>query len=95
MLLSGCTGLLAMTALRAGAFHVTAVDRWLYLSLACKEAMAANKFDEASYSVVYKRPTDLALLKDVPICCNLLVCDMFDEGKGISNLRFLADLCRC
>lgn len=30
--------------------------------------------------VVYKRPSDLALLRDVPICCNLLVCDMFDEG---------------
>ena len=85
MPLSVCTGLLAMTALRAGAFHVTAVERWLYLSLACKEAMAANRFDDASYCVVYKRPTDLALLKDVPICCNLLVCDMFDEGKRMSD----------
>jgi hypothetical protein len=26
-------------ALRAGAKHVTAVDRWLYMASACKEAM--------------------------------------------------------
>lgn len=36
-------GLHAMTALRAGAHHVTAVERWLYLALACKESLAANK----------------------------------------------------
>ena len=87
-----------MAALRAGAFHVTAVERWLYLSLACKEAMAANKFDDASYSIVYKRPTDLALLKDVSICCNILVCDMFDEGKRHPRIHSLLDcagLCRC
>ena len=70
-----------MVALKAGAYHVTAVERWLYLSLACKEALAGNNFDDASYSVLYKRPTDLALLTDVRICCNLLVCDIFDEGE--------------
>lgn len=26
-----------MMALKAGARHVTAVDRWLYMALACKE----------------------------------------------------------
>ena len=31
-------------------------------------------------TVVYKRPTDLALLKDVAVCCNLLVCDIMDDG---------------
>lgn len=35
-------GLHAMLALRAGAHHVTAVERWLYLALACKESLAAN-----------------------------------------------------
>ena len=30
--------------------------------------------------MVYKRPSDLALLRDVPICANLLITDMFDEG---------------
>lgn len=36
-------GLHAMMALRAGAHHVTAVERWLYLALASKECLAANK----------------------------------------------------
>ena len=36
-------GLHAMMALRAGAHHVTAVERWLYLALACKECMLANQ----------------------------------------------------
>lgn len=40
----------------------------------------ANAVPEERYSVVYKRPSDLALLRDVPVCCNLLICDMFDEG---------------
>ena len=35
---------------------------------------------EEHYAVVYKRPSDLALLRDLPICANLLVADMFDEG---------------
>ena len=74
-------GLLAMSALQAGAYHVTAVERWLYLSLACKEILVKNQVDDARYDVIYKRPTDLALKSDVKICCNLLICDMFDEGK--------------
>ena len=36
-------GLHAMMALRAGAVHVTAVERWLYLALAAKEALVANQ----------------------------------------------------
>ena len=36
-------GLHAMLALRAGALHVTAVERWLYLALACKECLTANQ----------------------------------------------------
>lgn len=31
-------------------------------------------------SVVYKRPTDLALRADVPVVCNLLLADIVDEG---------------
>ncbi|KAK9825810.1 hypothetical protein WJX74_009582 [Apatococcus lobatus] len=73
-------GLHAMMALRAGAHHVTAAERWLYLSLACKEALVANKFPADRHKVVYKRPTDLALIQDVPIVCNLLICNIFDEG---------------
>ena len=74
-------GLHAMTALDAGAHHVTAVERWLYLSLTCKETLHVNGFDQARFKVIYKRPTDLCLQKDVPILCNLLLCDMLDEGK--------------
>lgn len=29
--------------------------------------------------VVYKRPTELVLKGDVPICCNLLVADLLDD----------------
>jgi predicted nicotinamide N-methyase len=36
-------GLHAMMALRAGAHHVTAVERWLYLALASMECLSANK----------------------------------------------------
>ena len=41
-------GLHAMMALRAGAHYVTAVERWLYLALACKECMLANQVGEGS-----------------------------------------------
>ncbi len=36
-------GLHGMMALRAGAHHVTAVERWLYPALASKECLASNK----------------------------------------------------
>lgn len=35
-------GLHALMAVRAGARHVTAVERWLYLSLAAKQSFIAN-----------------------------------------------------
>ncbi len=78
-LLLTCVGLHAMAALDAGAHHVTAVERWLYLSLACKESLAANSFQEDRFRVVYKRPTDLIMPQDVPILCNLLLCDILDQ----------------
>lgn len=76
-----------MAALDAGAHHVTAVERWLYLSLTCKETLKLNGFDEDRFKVIYKRPTDLKLQTDVPILCNLLVCDILDEGEVTSVLR--------
>lgn len=36
--------------------------------------------------VVYKRPTDLHLKTDVPLCCNLLVCDMMDDALLSSGM---------
>ena len=75
-------GLHAMTALKAGARHVTAVERWLYLSSATQAAFTANGFPSEDFSVVYKRPTDLALIRDVPVVCNLLICDIMDEGAA-------------
>ena len=71
-----------MTALDAGAHHVTAVERWLYLSLTCKETLKLNSFEEDRFKVIYKRPTDLRLQHDVPVLCNLLLCDILDEGTS-------------
>ena len=42
----------------------------------------ANNAPAECYKVVYKRATDLALGKDVPICCNIILCDMLDEGEA-------------
>lgn len=72
-------GIQAIHALRAGARHVTAVERWLYLSLACKETMMENEIDEDTYNIVYKRPVDLRIKSDVPVCCNLLVANIMDK----------------
>lgn len=71
-----------MTAIKAGARHVTAVERWLYLSSTAQQALLANGFPQENFAVVYKRPTDLALIRDVPVVCNLLICDIMDEGAG-------------
>ena len=73
-------GLHTMMALRAGARHVTACERWLYLAMSCKEELLTNGFNDDQVKVVYKRPTDLSLLKDVPIVCNLLICNMLEPG---------------
>ena len=70
-----------MMALDAGAHHVTAVERWLYLSLACKQTLQLNGVSSEAYKVIYKRPTDLALQHDVPNYCNLLLCDILDDGE--------------
>ena len=40
----------------------------------------ANGCSEEQYKVIYKRPSDLSLKADVPVCCNVLICDIFDEG---------------
>ena len=74
-----------MVAMDAGAHHVTAVERWLYLSLACKESLTTNGFAEDRFKVVYKRPTDLSLKQDVPILCNLMLCDILDEGEACTS----------
>jgi protein arginine N-methyltransferase 7 len=73
-------GLLPLLALRHGARHVTAAERWLYMALSCKESLVANGISEEQATVVYKRPTDLTLCTDVPVVCNLLVCDMLEDG---------------
>ena len=44
-------GLHAMTALKAGARHVTAVERWLYLSATAHDALTANGFDRRAFDV--------------------------------------------
>ena len=79
-------GVQAVHALRAGARHVTAVERWLYLALATKETLVENQMDEESYSVVYKRPTDLRIKSDVPVCCNLLIANIFDKDLLSSGI---------
>ena len=57
------------------------------MALMCKESLDENGFNEEKYRVVYKRPTDLIIGKDVPICCNLLLCDILDEGdRAISYM---------
>ena len=51
----------------------------------------ANGFSEEQYKVIYKRPSDLAVKSDVPVCCNVLVCDMPDEGVLSSSHAAHAD----
>ena len=48
--------------------------------LQCTHSDNLSGITDDRATVVYKRPTDLALLKDVAICCNLLVCDIMDDG---------------
>ena len=79
-------GVQAVTALRSGARHVTAIERWLYLALASKETMQENEIPEEQYSVLYKRPTDLKIKEDVSVCCNLLIANILDEGLLSSGI---------
>lgn len=44
-----------MMALKAGAHHVIAVERWLYLGLAAREALLANGFTEDKFQVRFLR----------------------------------------
>ena len=53
----------------------------------------ANGVPEERYAVVYKRPSDLALLRDLPICANLLIADMFDEGARMPARRPYLSAC--
>ena len=42
-----------------------------------------------AYKVLYKRPTDLTLINDVPVCANLLIANILDEGEsGVSQLLY-------
>lgn len=75
-----------LTALKAGAYHVTAAERWLYLASCCKEVLVANGCNDDQVKVVYKRPSDLALLEDVPIVCNLVIAEMLDDGLLSSGI---------
>lgn len=36
--------------------------------------------------VVYKRPSDLAIMRDVPIYCNLCITDILDDGLLTSGI---------
>lgn len=83
----GCgAGLNTMLALKHGAHHVTATERWLYLAMATKENLLNNGYSDDQVKVVYKRPTDVALLRDVPISCNICICDVFDDGLLSSGM---------
>ena len=78
--LGAAAGLLPLLALRHGARHVTAAERWLYMALSCDEHLKANGISAEQAKVVYKRPTDLTLGADVPVVCNVLICDMLEDG---------------
>ena len=78
--LASGAGLVAMHAVRAGAAHVTCVDRWLYLAGSCHEALRSNGIGPDRAKTVYKRPTDVRLRDDVPVCCNIIVADLLEDG---------------
>lgn len=59
---------------------MTAVERWLYLASSCKEVLVANGRHDDEVKVIYKRPSDVALLEDVPVVCNLLIADILEDG---------------
>lgn len=80
LILGGGAGALAMMALDAGARHVTTVDRWLYQTQSCQEVLQHNGYPSDQYKVVCKRATSLKLVEDVPVSCNLVVCDLIDDG---------------
>ena len=54
--------------------------------MACKENLLNNGFCDDQVKVIYKRPTDLSLLADVPVYCNLFLNDIIDDGLLSSGL---------
>jgi hypothetical protein len=46
-----------------------------------KEPIHTMSRRRSQVTVLYKRPTDLALREDVPVVCNLLLADIMDEGN--------------
>ena len=62
-------------------------------SWVCMQVLMANERPAERYKVVYKRPTDLALGQDVPICCNIVLCDMLDEGASLQAALVLPCIC--
>lgn len=69
------TGVLSLSALAAGAKHVTLVERWTYLAKASKDVLEANATRNKSVRILNRKPTDLRLHDDVPIPCNVLLLD--------------------
>jgi hypothetical protein len=51
-----------------------------------KAGFAACPGRHVQVTVLYKRPTDLALREDVPVVCNLLLADIMDEGDTWQNV---------
>lgn len=37
------------------------------------------------FAVLHKSPTEIQLLKDVPMCCNVLIADLLSDGEGTRN----------
>ena len=63
-----------------------AAARWLYHAMAAKENLLNNGFGDDQVKVVYKRPTDLAMLRDVPVSCNVCVNDVLEDGLLAAGL---------
>ena len=57
--------------------------RCQYLASAAQQLLLDNGAAAESFHVVCKPYTELQLGQDVHICCNLLVADLVDDGKGL------------
>lgn len=55
-------------------------------TLCCVARWLPLQFTDDQARVVYKRPTDLRIKEDVPICCNLLIAPILDEGGCGGNV---------
>jgi len=47
---------------------------------------SSSSSSSQQYKVIYKRPTDLVVKEDIPVCCNLVIADMFDQGLLMSGI---------